>query len=107
MASANTFEARKVRIFLISSELYSLVVGTDISPGYKTDHSLVNLNIKFSTIKRGLEYWKFINELLKYENLVIMIKSKINDTVKLYAKDPLSIQKIILLVMIVKYLLFF
>ena len=71
----------------------SSVVGTDISPGYRTDHSLVNMNIKFSTIKRGSGYWKFNNELLKDEKFVTMIKNKIIETVKLCAKDPLSIQE--------------
>ena len=41
---------RKARLdyFLISEEMMTLVDKCDIRPGYKTDHSIVTLNLKFS-----------------------------------------------------------
>ena len=55
----------RLDFFLITEELSSLVVSTSISPGYRTDHSLIELSFKFDNQKRGHGFWKFNNSLLR------------------------------------------
>ena len=59
--------------FLISNNLINNTKYSNISPGYKTDHSLITLTIDFHKIPRGPGYFKFNNSLLldsEYKNIV-------------------------------------
>lgn len=73
--------AKKARLdfFLISEEIMTLVSDTDIKPGYRTDHSIVELNLRLSDFKRGKGFWKFNNNLLRDTDYVTMIKNLIVD----------------------------
>lgn len=50
--------------FLITPDMYSFVEKVDINPGYRTDHSLVILNLGISESRRGRGFWKFNQSLL-------------------------------------------
>ena len=51
-------------LFKISLELNSKFVSCDIKPGYRTDHSLVDIKFDFNQMDRRVGYWKFNNSLL-------------------------------------------
>ena len=61
----NPNKQARLDFYLISDELSSYVKEVEISPGYRTDHSLVSLVLQFPTLKFGRGYWKFNNSLLK------------------------------------------
>ena len=90
MAPAEPFKQSRLDFFFISSELLSLVHKSDISSGYRTDHSLVRLSLTLNKIKRGPGIWKFNNSLLKDENFVSKIIKTIKETITFYAKDEVE-----------------
>ena len=62
---------------MISENLVQFVENVNIETGYRTDHSLLTLSIKYKNIERGKTFWKFNNSLLKDPNYVITIKNTI------------------------------
>lgn len=60
--------------FLISTELMGEVQNITISPGYRTDHSLVTLYLKKEEFKRDRPFWKFNNAHLKDSKYLDEIK---------------------------------
>lgn len=65
--------------FLISENLINLIHKCKIKPGYKTDHSVVEISIDFMKVKRGPGYFKMNNSLLYEEDYQKLIKESIND----------------------------
>ena len=57
----------------------SLVGKVDISPGYRTDHSLIELELKISDFIKGRGFWKFNNQLLKNKEYILKMKDIISD----------------------------
>ena len=50
---------------------------TNYAYGYKTDHSLFEMNIKINEVPRGRGYWKFNSNLLHDKEYV----NKVNDII--------------------------
>lgn len=69
---------------LASSGLLNTVLSTDISPGYRSDHSMISTSFKLCCVSLGRGYWKFNNSLLKDEIYVKLIKKVIDDTIDDY-----------------------
>ena len=44
--------------FLVNQPTFCNTVGADISPGYKTDHSIITLQISLQFNNRGRGFWK-------------------------------------------------
>ena len=51
----------RLDFFLVSEELSSLIVKTDIHPGYRTDHALVEIEFKLNDHRKGRGLWTFNN----------------------------------------------
>ena len=69
--------------FLISSTVTAHVFNCTINPGFRSDHSIVNLKIElFDTQKRGKGYWKFHNKLLTDDVYINLIKKEIMEIKK-------------------------
>lgn len=51
--------------FLLSEYLIWFYESTDIVPGYRSDHSMVTLTLKFSICEKAKGFWKFNSSLLK------------------------------------------
>ena len=83
-----TAKQSRLDFFLISSEMNSKLVSCDIKPGYRTDHSMVDLHFDFNQIERGPGYWKFNNSLLKDATYVDQVKTVIKKVVEKYAARP-------------------
>ncbi len=71
--------------FLLSDELTTYLISSEIEPGYRTDHSLITLVLDLAKIKRGKGFWKFNNSLLKDSDFSARIKNKISEVKKQYA----------------------
>ena len=50
----------------------------NIKPGYRTDHSIVELDIQLCKFARGKGIWKFNCALLKDQEYIEMVNSLIN-----------------------------
>ena len=67
--SVFTWRQRKLEVhcrldfFLISQGIATFVTNAEISPGYKTDHSMITIFIISNTDPRGRGFWK-LNTLL-------------------------------------------
>ena len=64
--------------FLVSRNLLNINLKTNIKPAIKTDHSLIELTIKFSGPPRGPGIWKLNTSLLQDEAYKNKIKALIN-----------------------------
>ena len=68
--------------FLISDNIINILKDTSISPGYKTDHSLVSLTLSTLKYERGPGYFKLNNSILTDENYQNNIRKCIIDTAR-------------------------
>ena len=75
----------KVGLFLITEEMMALVDNIQIRPGYRTDHSSVELCFKITNFKRAKGFWKFNNSLLRDSEYVQKVKEVILDVKRKYA----------------------
>ena len=62
-----------------------IITSCKINPGYRSDHSILELNVKINMFQRGKGLWKFNCSLLKNENYIDMINKAIKDTKLQYA----------------------
>ena len=68
----------RLDFFLISVSLESEIDNTTFKPGFGTDHSLINLNIKLlEGQEKGKGFWKFNNSLLKDKDYMKKVKETI------------------------------
>ena len=86
----NPFQQARLDFFLISSELQNLIEMADISPGYRTDHSLVVISLTHAVIECGRGAWKFNNSLLQDTEYLYKIRQCIENVKHLYAATPYS-----------------
>ena len=70
---------------MISNSLLQCTSSCDIEPGYRTDHSVIILSLKFEKFEKGRELWKFNNSLLYDKDFLELINNKIQDIKKQYA----------------------
>ena len=73
----NPLKQGRLDFFLISDSLPNLVENCMIKPGYRSDHSIVLLELKFNPFKRGRGLWKFNNNLLTDKEYVLKVKETI------------------------------
>ena len=84
MESVNNLKQARLDYFLVSTDLTGLAESIQTSAGYRTDHSLVVMNMIFTHRKRGRGFWKFNNSLLSDPVYVSLVKDCINKTVEEY-----------------------
>ena len=87
---------KKARLdfFLISQELLALVDKTDIKPGYRTDHSIIELELTFSEFDKGKGFWKFNNNLLRDKEYLDKVKLIIQNVIEKYSLPVYNLEKI-------------
>ena len=81
----NSTKQGRLDFFLISDDLVSNIKRSTISPGYRTDHSLVTISIRKKEFKRDRPFWKFNNSLLKDKSYIKAIKELIEHIKHQYA----------------------
>ena len=81
--------------FLVSESLIHYSCNELIRPGYRTDHSIVELTLNFGkTRSKGKSFWKFNNTLLYNKDFVKEIKNSFLNTKMQYAVFPYNPLKI-------------
>ena len=71
--------------FLLSDYLVSSFEDTDILPGYRSDHSMVTLKLRFGKEMKRNTFWKFNCSLLKEKKYTDKINDEINNVIEQYA----------------------
>ena len=86
----NPFQHSRLYFFLISENLCNTVRDTDITPGYRTDHSMLTLELSFweDCKKKKKTYWKFNSSLLKDSEFVQEVNDTTEKVIQQYAALP-------------------
>ena len=74
----------RLDFFLIDQNLLSFVRNCDIDISYRSDHSIIVLELQFSKQEHGKGFWKFNNSLLKDKEYVDCINKKIDSVILQY-----------------------
>ena len=80
--------------FLISESLINYSLNEKISPGYRSDHSIVSLALQFTEMPKTKTFWKFNSSLLSNPNFITEMKSVFLNVKKQYAATPYNLEKI-------------
>ena len=80
--------------FLISETLINYSLNEKISPGYRSDHSLVSLALQFTKTPRTRTFWKFNSSLLSNPNYITEIKKVFSNVKRQYAATLYNLEKI-------------
>ena len=91
----NPFQQSRLDFFLLSESLVSIVEDADIKYGYRTDHSMVTLKLKFGDKSKQNTFWKHNASLLKDKKYVEEINSLIDEVVSEYAVFPYARESIV------------
>lgn len=81
----NSNKQGRLDYFLISEDLFGIVKDCKIYPGYRSDHSIVTLELSKSEFKRDRQFWKFNNSLTNDNKYMQAITELINNIKKQYA----------------------
>ena len=80
----------RLDFFLITDILTPMVKDVTISTGYRTDHSLITLNLQFEPEGERRQFWKFNSSLLHDKNYLEEINRVIKEVIEEYAVLPYS-----------------
>ena len=83
----NPVRQAQLDYFLISHSMHDVITNCCINPGYRSDHSIVQINIQLSKFNRGRGLWKFNCSLLKDDKYVSLVNKLIQEEKLKYA-DP-------------------
>ena len=75
----NPIKQASLDYFMISSSMTDIINSTSIMPSYRSDHSIIEMNINLSEFKHGKGYWKFNVSLLKNQNYFNLINEIIEE----------------------------
>ena len=81
----NKLKQARLDYFIVSSSFTDLTISTDIKPGYRTDHSMLELNVEINNFRRGRGTWKLNTSLLKDNQYLQLINDCIRDEYIKYA----------------------
>ena len=77
----------RLDFFLASQSLIGNINTADIVPGYKTDHSMITIEITTNFNPRGPGFWKLNTSFLSDNNYITKIKDTIQQTKIEYSND--------------------
>ena len=69
----------RLDFFLISKNLSQFIKKSEIWPSYRSDHSMVTLELNFTNFIQGKSYWKHNSSLLSDIEYLNIIKEKIKE----------------------------
>ena len=76
----------RLDVFLINQCTFCNIINAEIL-GYKTDHSMITLQISLHSNTRGRGFWKLNTSFLSETEYVNQIKSTIAQTIDEYSQD--------------------
>ncbi|KAL9982000.1 hypothetical protein ACROYT_G010777 [Oculina patagonica] len=77
----------RLDFFLVSQSIANSTTHAEISPGYKSDHSMITLKISIHSNPRGPGFWKLNTSFLTETTYVNQIKATIKETLDEYSED--------------------
>ena len=77
----------RLDFFLVSRSLMCIVTHTDILAGFKTDHSMVTIQVALHTNSRGPGFWKFNTSFLSETEYINQSKTTIESVKDEYQND--------------------
>ena len=77
--------------FLVSGSLISIISEANIIPGYRSDHSIVTMELNLTDQKRGKGFYKMNTSLLMDKEYIEIIEKSIKDTISTYALPVYSL----------------
>ena len=80
--------------FLISQDLLASVNKSSIEGSYRSDHSMIILDISFVQFQKGKPLWKHTNSLLNDKDYIEIINNKIDEVKKQYALPVYNMDQI-------------
>ena len=84
----------RLNYFLVSQDLLPSVNKTTIEGSYRSDHSMIILDIAFVQFKKGKPLWKHNNSLLTDKDYLETMSDKINEVKKQYTLPIYNIVQI-------------
>lgn len=81
-----TRKQARLDYFLVNDNCFTYTSDTEITPGFRSDHSGITLKLEFNEHKRGRGYWKFNNLLLKDKDYIKLVKETINEVKNTYIR---------------------
>ena len=85
MEEKKSYKAGSLRPILASTALLDITKKCNINPSYRSDHSVIELELILSNFKKGKGLWKFNNSLLKYPEYINLIHNVIEEEKAKYA----------------------
>ena len=81
----NSAQQGRLDYFLVSENILQTTISSTIEQGYRSDHSIITLELDFAEHnQRPRTFWKFNNTLLKDNKYVEIVKKIISDVKKQY-----------------------
>ena len=78
------FQLSRLDFFIVSVDVHDKILNQKYKPGYRTDHSLVFIEIDLAKSVRGKGFWKLNVSLLHDKEYADIVKREIHETVKVY-----------------------
>ena len=82
---ANPIKQARLDFFLVSNSMMDIIHKCDVKASYRSDHSIISLEIIQNRFTIGKGVWKFNNNLLKNKDYLKTINSVIDDEILKYA----------------------
>ena len=77
----------RLNFFIVDQSIFCRTIKADTLPGYKTDHSMISIQISLHSNGRGRGFWKLNISFLTDTEYVNQIKSIILQTKEEYSED--------------------
>ena len=90
----NPLKQARLDYFLVSNILTDIMTNSEILPGYRTDHSILQLTLKQSKFEKGRGYWKFNTDLLTNKNYLDLIHKTIEEIKLQYALPIYNLEEL-------------
>ena len=81
----NPFKQAQLHYFLVSNSLADMITKADIIPGYRSDHSIIEINVTTCKFTRGKGLWKLNTSLLKDSDFLTLVNKTIDTEITNYA----------------------
>ena len=90
----NPLKQARLDFFWVTDTMTDLIKTCDIKPGYRSDHSIITMDIILSNFNDGKGTWKFNNSLLQIQDYLNLVNKIIQGELLKYAVPVYSIQHI-------------
>ena len=88
----NPVKQARLDLFLASSNILDIINTCEIRASYRSDHSMIELDLTINKFKQCKGLWKFNNSLLQYPEYVNLINSIIEEEKLKYAIPVYNLQ---------------